>query len=195
MILESNEKQLWLIRKHWFILVMMLLPFLLLALIPVSIGVGLLTMFIEPPVVITNTMINGAVFLYFIWLIVLWTGAFMVWTDWYLDLWIITEDRLVHIDQKGLFNREVSSMRYERIQDITSEVPGIIPTVFGFGVLHVQSAGEEREMEMQGICKPREVKEFILTQLEQVIERVETVRIADDASETTVSRKKQRNDV
>jgi uncharacterized membrane protein YdbT with pleckstrin-like domain len=115
---------------------------------------------------------------------VLWTGIFLRWTDHYLDVWIVTPERIIDIDQNGLFNREVSSIRFERVQDITTEVNGLIATFLGYGDLHVQSAGERREIMMRGAQQPSENKHFLLTQLNKVMETPEQVRIARDHTET-----------
>lgn len=64
------------------------------------------------------------------------------WVDYYLDTWIITSERVVAMEQKGLFNRAVSELRLNRIQDVSSEVRGLLPTFFKYGTVHVQTASE-----------------------------------------------------
>src|SRR5690606_4537603 len=85
------------------------------------------------------------------------------WTDWYLDLWTITNLRLIAIDQRGLFRRSVSSFRYERLQDINVEINGLIPTFLDFGTLEAQTAGHgESDFLFAGAPHPREIKAKIL---------------------------------
>jgi uncharacterized membrane protein YdbT with pleckstrin-like domain len=102
---------------------------------------------------------------------------FAVWTDYYLDIWIVTNRKLVSIDQIGLFNREISTLRMERIQDVTFSINGIVATLLNFGDIHVQTAAEEREFVMRGIAHPDRVKRLILTHIDSVAD--DTKRATD----------------
>ena len=84
----------------------------------------------------------------------IWIAAFTVWADYYLDIWIITNERLLDIEQVGFFNRIVSELDLKRIQDITSRVHGILPTMFGFGNVHLQTAAEKSKFDMKAIPHP-----------------------------------------
>ena len=84
----------------------------------------------------------------------IWIIAFTIWVDYYLDVWIITNERLLDIEQIGFFNRVVSELDLKRIQDITSRVYGMLPTMFGFGNIQIQTAAEENKFEMKAIPHP-----------------------------------------
>jgi len=83
-----------------------------------------------------------------------WIITFTVWVDYYLDVWIITNERLLDIEQIGFFNRVVSELDLKRIQDITSYVHGMLPTMFGFGNIKIQTAAEEKRFELKSIPHP-----------------------------------------
>ncbi|KKT56951.1 MAG: hypothetical protein UW81_C0012G0013 [Candidatus Giovannonibacteria bacterium GW2011_GWC2_44_9] len=68
---------------------------------------------------------------------------FVFWIDYYLDIWIITSERIIDIDQKGLFNREISEFMLERVQDVTIEIPNIMATFLKYGNIIIQTAGEQ----------------------------------------------------
>ncbi len=61
--------------------------------------------------------------------------------DYYLDVWIVTNERIVDIQLKGLFARTISETRLYRVQDVTAEMKGIFATLFDYGTVHVQTAG------------------------------------------------------
>ena len=84
----------------------------------------------------------------------IWIMVFTIWVDYYLDVWIITNERLLDIEQIGFFNRVVSELDLKRIQDITSRVYGILPTMFGFGNINIQTAAEEERFKMKTIPHP-----------------------------------------
>ena len=146
-------------RKHWFILfrasfgifIIYLLPFVGWRFFTGQAGVSL------PPV---NPSL--LIFLSSVWTLLLWAKFFSLWTDHYLDIWIVTDRRIVNIDQKGLFSREVSTLRIECVQDVTLEIHGIVATVLGFGNVLVQTAGESEEFLIKGIANPEYVKRKIL---------------------------------
>lgn len=92
----------------------------------------------------------------------LWLGLFISWIDYYLDIWIVTDQRIVNIEQIGLFRREVSELEHGKIQDVTSEVKGIIPTLFKFGDIYVQTAGEKERFVFKQIVDPVRVRNIIM---------------------------------
>lgn len=101
-------------------------------------------------------------FAYSIYLLIIWVFFFIEWTDYYLDVWVITDRRIVDIEQKGFFHREITSFNYEQIQDITIETRGFIETLFRFGTLHVQTAGSGRDILINHAANPEEARLLIL---------------------------------
>ncbi len=77
--------------------------------------------------------------------ILFWTSFFYVWTKSYLDIWYITNQHIIAINQKELFHREESFMELNRIQDVSFEKNSFLATFLGYGRLKIQSAGSEQE--------------------------------------------------
>lgn len=98
-------------------------------------------------------------------LLALWVYGFLIWIDYYFDVWVITDERIINIEQKGLFMRKISELRYEKIQDVTSEVRGFLPTVINFGDVDVQTAGEEDNFLFRTVSDPYQIKEIIMNQM------------------------------
>jgi hypothetical protein len=61
--------------------------------------------------------------------------------NYYLSLQIITTNRVIDIDQTGLFRREVNSTSIENIQDVTHKKTSIVQLFFNFGDVIVETAG------------------------------------------------------
>lgn len=93
-------------------------------------------------------LLFGAIF--FMWMIVLWVILFLRWTDYYLDVWVITNKRIFDIEQRGMFHRSVSVFLLSRIQDVSVETRGIIATLFKYGTIHVHTAGEHHVESPEG---------------------------------------------
>ncbi len=94
-------------------------------------------------------------------LTLVWQAAFVIFANYYLDCWIVTSERTIHTELKSLFNRLLSSVPHARIQDITVDVSGIMPTVLKYGDLQIQTAGKFHEFIFKQIPEPYRTKEII----------------------------------
>ncbi|HSW99265.1 MAG TPA: PH domain-containing protein [Candidatus Saccharimonadales bacterium] len=61
------------------------------------------------------------------------------WIGWWFSVFIITDQRLIQITQRGLFHRSVIDMRLNQIQMINYEVSGLQETLLGFGTVMMQT--------------------------------------------------------
>ncbi|MBI2618170.1 PH domain-containing protein [Candidatus Kaiserbacteria bacterium] len=158
-------------RKHWFmlfrdsagIIIIYLLPFLAWELIQNDTGLSTFSLPEVSPVLLT--------FLGSAWTLFAWAWFFTAWTSHYLDIWIVTDRRIVDIDQKSLFHREISTLRMERVQDVTFEINGIVATVLNFGDVHVQTAGESEGFVIKGVAEPERIKNLMVKHIDKTVER------------------------
>jgi len=166
---DENEEVVYEVRKHWFVMVIPSLVGLLCALIPLFIYICLSTLLPAFDEVLKG---YGVVLLslWSFWILVWWVFWFIKWTDYYLDVWYITNKRIIDIEQRGIFHRIVSTLRYEKVQDITFEVKGIFEVFIGFGDVHVQTAGEDQEIIIKHAKNPEGVKRIIISQLDKAFE-------------------------
>jgi uncharacterized membrane protein YdbT with pleckstrin-like domain len=161
--LEEGEQVLDTVRKHWFVITIELLGLVVLAVMPLLV---LSVVAALPEIPALDTLLSGQAPLitYGIaaWLLVMTMMGFTVWTHYYLDLWVVTDRRIIVIDQRGFFNRKVSSFRLERMQDIKVTIQGIIPTLLNFGTIRAQTAGaNESNFQSSGMPDPRGVQATI----------------------------------
>jgi hypothetical protein len=64
---------------------------------------------------------------------------FYHWIGWYFSIFVVTNQRLRQITQKGFFNRSVIDLGISKIQNISYKVPGFTASVFGFGSIVIQT--------------------------------------------------------
>lgn len=102
----------------------------------------------------------------FAWAFIFWNSFFIVWTNYYLDILLITTKRVIDVEQLGLFARDLAEMRIESIQDIKVQVIGILASLLDFGNIHIQTAGVNREFIIEHIQNPHQVKDAIMKQRE-----------------------------
>ncbi|MEX1113527.1 MAG: PH domain-containing protein, partial [Patescibacteria group bacterium] len=89
------------------------------------------------------------------------TYFYIRWLDYYLDVGVVTDKRVVDIDQLGLFRRNVDELDCKVIQDVTVSRHGFLQTIFNFGNLEIQTAGERRNFEFRGIPNPEEIQHLV----------------------------------
>ncbi|MEX0917932.1 MAG: PH domain-containing protein [Candidatus Paceibacterota bacterium] len=180
---NTDEEVLLQAQRHWFVLITQLsFPFTL-AILPLIALILLGTPLIGGTLPIDINAYSPTIsFLYAAWLLILWMFAFNIWTNHYLDILILTNERIILIDQKGLFHRRVASFRLERLQDLHVEVDGIVATFFDYGTVHAETAGHsEEEFRAYGMPRPRELKAEILKAADTMIDEYRArPRVAGD---------------
>lgn len=162
--LEPDEKILKVVRKHWLVIVSELIGILLTAFIPlVLFGVfqsGTSALNVSLPEIEHSGSIMA--FATAVWLLFSTIAGFTIWTHYYLDLWIITDRRIIAVDQINFFNRNVAIFRLERLQDIEFSIKGLVQTFFNFGTLSAQTAGHnEANFRSTSLPHPDELQNLI----------------------------------
>lgn len=157
---RPGEKVLLFLRRHWMTPTEIIFYMILLYIVPfgvVSIFLEPLTTYIGHPVFGPLITIVGSMYAMGVWLF-----GFMEITDYYLDTWIVTNERILNIEQKGLFTRVASELHLSAIQDATSEIHGMLRTLLNFGNVHIQTAGEKTRFIFKDIPHPEKIREQIL---------------------------------
>lgn len=89
-------------------------------------------------------------------------ASFVRWLKDYLDYLVVTSERVVDVDQVGVFRISVSEASLNDIQDVSSTIPGFLGSMFGFGDLRIQTAAEKGSFTLQRIPRPMDKRSRIL---------------------------------
>lgn len=160
--LAEDEEVVTLIRRHWFHIAVraaadLCIFFVLAGVLVVVLSVlGQSTSVVLMPLGIYVLALVG---------LFLWMHFFAVWSDHWLDAWVITNKRVIDIEQKGFFSRQVSSFPLDRIQDVTYDISGIIAMWLKFGNVRIQTASISEDLIMKQVPFPEDVKEEIVAVL------------------------------
>ena len=160
--MQEDEHCALVVRKHWFVFLrdvsgvffgtLILWVFLSIGLNMMHINEGLIV-FWQSAIILLGVL-----------------SAFVIWTNFWLDMWIVTNKRILHIDQITLFSRQVAATRIDRVQDVRAKISGIIETMLNFGSLQVQTAGaSSASMLIRGIPNPNNVRKVILRYLDEAV--------------------------
>ncbi|MFH0905597.1 MAG: hypothetical protein V1826_02645 [bacterium] len=156
-ILEPGEKIERTYRRHWFNLVApvvwsmaMLLPLVVINLLLSNLAYGA-----EPAVKSSLWLFGGA------YLVFVTSFLMMQWIIWYLDVWFITRNQLMDIQLVSLFNRQISQVALNQVQDVRVDIKGLLASVLDYGDLTVESAGREGFFQLRSIPHPHDVARTI----------------------------------
>ena len=160
----EGEEVIEIIRRDIFILVKKVLFFLLIAILPFILGtifIGSMPSFVDGEFSYPLILVFVSSYYLFIWLF-----FFFSFLDYYLDVWIVTNQRIISVEQEGFFSRTISEQRIDKIQDVTSESHGVFPTVFNYGFVHIQTAGQTNRFVFEEVPDPDGIRDLVI-KLEQ----------------------------
>jgi hypothetical protein len=161
----EGENIIKVIRRDIFIMLKKVFMFLLMAALPVILFYLLASanpQVFENQLVYPLLVLGASIYYLYVWLF-----FFFAFIDYYLDIWIITDKRIIDIQQKGFFSRVISEHKISKIQDVTSETHGVVGTVFGFGDVHIQTAAAKQRFHFDDVPDPNGVRDSIISLIEK----------------------------
>ena len=164
--LHSDEKIILEQRVFWLPIAMQGAMLFFIALVPFLMIFGLTEFLPQPLQEFINIYRIPALFSATVWTLIVWVIFFVRWTDYYLDVLLVTNKRVMDIEQIGLFSRDTLETRLENIQDIRVEVAGFLASIMDFGNLRLQTAGSTTEFVIKNIHKPHKTKDIISRECE-----------------------------
>ncbi|MBI5754849.1 hypothetical protein HZA41_01360 [Candidatus Peregrinibacteria bacterium] len=139
------------LRKHWIAHFNVLFFLFLFGIVPLGVYFALLVNFFSQ--FQTNIVkIVSAFFSIYLLFIVLVT--FIKWLNEELDVLIITNKRIVSVNQISFLSREVAESELSQIQDVKGGNAGFLSTILDYGTLEAQTAAEKILFRVEKIPKP-----------------------------------------
>lgn len=157
---KTYEKVVYVLRRHWFTFLPKISLFIVVALVPVILYFLINNLF--PGLFLGQTFFVIGVLLgslYYLSILLFFYSQFIVF---YLDMWVVTNDRIVDVEQLGLFSRTISELDLFRIQDVTTDVHGIFATLLKYGDVSVKTASSNVHIVFYKIPRPNEVREALI---------------------------------
>ncbi len=173
---HEHEKIILFTRRHWIVFFGHIFTSVLIGGIIMAVlyaAYYYVPYFAEDPDGIKILVTIGAIVTLMIWLVI-----YIGWIDYYLDVWIVSNERIVEIKQNALFNRQISELELQHIEDVSAKIIGFWGTLLGFGTIFVQTAATTEMFEFLRIPRPYEVQKVILA-LKSKMEEHTKVELAD----------------
>ncbi|MEK7548808.1 MAG: PH domain-containing protein [Patescibacteria group bacterium] len=87
--------------------------------------------------------------------------SFYRWYLWANGLYIISSQRVIKVNQLGLFNRQIAEAEISRIQEISTDIRGPIKTLLNFGTVKIQTASTTGQLDLENSPSPYDVQQLI----------------------------------
>ena len=156
---HENEEIVMHLRRHWFIFFKTFLILAVLSFIPLLVYSVIdqnIFPFLKNEIAYAIALVF--IFTYYLFLLALFITS---WTETYLDVWTITNKRIINREQNSLFHRVVAELDFSRIQDVTTEQKGFFATIFHYGDVCVQTAAEKERFVFEQVGNPYKIAKTI----------------------------------
>lgn len=155
------EKIFVLTRRHIISFVFYIFIFALLAIIPIFFAFLLMAEVSKISLEVNLLTADALVVLACAYYLLIISFFITSWVSYYYDIFIVTDERIIDITQKGLFSREIYELSFEQIEDVTTKTKGFLNTIFEAGDIEIQTAAQQRNFTMKRVPKPHIVAEII----------------------------------
>ena len=92
------------------------------------------------------------------------SGIFLFWRayrTWSQTVFVITDLRIIDIDQHGFFDQTVTEVSYPKIEEVTYRIKGLLATLFRYGTLRLRVTGDAADIEFARAKFPAGIQELI----------------------------------
>lgn len=161
---DKEELIVLLVRKHPITNLPWMMVAFLMVLAPLALSIVPILGFLPP---------NYQVMAMLIWYLITIAFIFEQFLGWFFNVNIVTDERVFDVDFHNILYREITDAQIGQIQDVTVKVGSAIRTIFNYGDVHIQTAGEVPEIEFQAVPHPDQIAK-ILREL-QVEEQTEAI--------------------
>ncbi|MFA4930577.1 MAG: PH domain-containing protein [Patescibacteria group bacterium] len=180
---QTDERVFLFLRRHWISFVGPVLIVMVMVLLPIIMTVFLRYLTFDMESVLVN-IFQGfdsidpglrakqmLVFMYSAYYFFVASYFLVLWLDYYFDITIVTNERIIDISQIGLFNRVVSELYLTQIQDVSGNQKGFLQNLFHYGDVIIQTAGGKNNFVIDHVSDSYGVARKIVDLQEALMER------------------------
>ncbi len=162
---ENTEEVVLLLRRHFITNTPWVIGTLLLIVFPFF-AVPMMSIFMQQVISFLSPAWIGILTLF--WYLVTFGFLLFNFVDWYFNVYIITDKRVVDVDLIALIYKEISSAELDKIEDVTYRQGGAWLTIFNYGDVLIQTAGTHPNFEFSAVANPNKVVSVITQLIEQI---------------------------
>jgi hypothetical protein len=155
--LQESEKVLLMCRRHWLYLYPRLALQVLAAVLPVL----ALFLVLRWADALDGLAQKAAVVVAVVWLAFWAAKVFFLKYRYDNDLWTITDQRIIDSFRSSPFSLKITTADLVDIVDTSLSRSGILPTLFNYGDIRCETAGERQDISLPAVPRPQEVHALI----------------------------------
>jgi hypothetical protein len=92
----------------------------------------------------------------------LWFGFCLeAFLNWFFNVNIVTDERIIDIDFVSLLFQDVSTAKLDNVEDVTSVTAGTFGSIFDYGKVLIQTAGATDQLEFLNVPYPTQINRII----------------------------------
>lgn len=154
---KSNEQIEYILHRHPVTFLPEILLITLMVSIPFAIRFIINSMF--PDLITPGTPVWVILVLFLSgYILVTLTFFYTQFVNFFLDFWVVTNDRIIDVEQKNLFARTISELGLVNIQDVTTEVHGFFATLFDYGDVIIKTASDNQNIIFENVPRPNKIR-------------------------------------
>jgi len=96
-----------------------------------------------------------------IWYLLTTAFIFENFLSWYFNVYLVTNERIIDYDFFNLLYKNTSDAELNKIQDINVQMGGLSQTLFNYGTVLIETAGEIPNLEFDLVPNPAYVVKVI----------------------------------
>lgn len=153
-----DEKILLFLRRHFITNFLWILISLVLLLVPVLFFIFRSELQLLGPINLPLQFILIIIIFYYL---AVFAYAFVNFLSWFYNVFIVTQKRIVDIDYSNIVIHNVAFTKLSHVQDVNYDQIGFIRSLFNYGDVFVQTAGNEPNFDAHSVPQPRKAAQII----------------------------------
>lgn len=82
--------------------------------------------------------------------------------DWYYDIYLVTNERILNIEFEPIRSHRISEANLRNIEDVSESVIGVLPSLFNYGDVKVQTAARQDLFVFKAVPDPAWFRDVIV---------------------------------
>jgi hypothetical protein len=103
--------------------------------------------------------IDANVVLFIVWVFYTVFMFVILFFDWYLDAWLLTNTSIIDVRWQGIFEQSVKRLDYKTVENVSYEIKGVVATLMGYGTIKIEQASGA--IEISHITNPKRIEHLL----------------------------------
>ena len=108
--------------------------------------------------------------------LIIWITLAILWTNYFLDLLVVTDERVLYVRQENLVRRNVMEWSIHNVSHVGVRMDNALESFFTYGALVMNVQGEEEPVVFDRLPNPEYISAIVLKQDDRYVKLKETAQ-------------------